>query len=505
MDTLVEMKNIRKEFPGVVALDDVSFDARPGEVHLLLGENGAGKSTLMKILSGIYTPTSGSIIVDGHSYESLSPKKSKELGISIIYQELSVVNELSIAENIFVGKLPTKKFLGMKLVDKAAYTKRAEELAKRVGLHKPVSTLVENLSISEKQLVEIAKALADETRLLVMDEPTSSLTEDEVVTLFKIIDELRSHGIGIIYISHKMKELRQIGNRVTILKDGKTVVTKDMAEVSSEEEIISWMVGRQVQKQFFSEKPVDYSPENVMFKAENIRRKDGRTKGISFELYKGEVLGLAGLVGAGRTELMNTFFAGESYESGDIWLNGEKLRIGTPYDSIKQGVAMITENRRETGIFPNFGIRENLVLVNRLLKSKWGGFYGKIEPKVDEEVAQAEREQMQVKCASLDQLITELSGGNQQKVIVGKWMAAKAKLIIFDEPTKGIDIGTKSEMYRIMRELAEEGIGVIMISSEMPELLSICDRVMVLNDGVLKGILSKDEVTEELILKTATM
>ncbi len=505
MEALVEMKNIRKEFPGVVALDSVSFDVRPGEVHLLLGENGAGKSTLMKILSGIYTPTKGTIVINGEEFSELTPKKSKELGISIIYQELSVVKDLSIAENMFVGKLPTKKFLNIPIVDTAAYMKKAEEAARRVGLTKPVTTNVSELSISEKQLVEIAKALVENSKLLVMDEPTSSLTDKETQNLFKIIRELKASGIGIVYISHKMKELKEIGDRVTVLKDGTTVGTKDMADIQSEEEIISMMVGRTLQKTFFGEKEISYTPENIVFKAENIRRKDGKTKDISFELYKGEVLGVAGLVGAGRTELMNAFFAGESYAGGKIFLNGEELKIGTPYTSIKNGVAMITENRRETGIYPNFGIKENLVLINRLLKSSMGGFRGMIHEKWDLELAEQERKEMQVKCASLDQLITELSGGNQQKVIVGKWMAANAKVIIFDEPTKGIDIGTKTEMYRIMRELATEGIGVIMISSEMPELLGICDRIMVLNDGQMKGILSKEEVTEEKILQTATM
>ncbi len=506
METLVEMKDIRKEFPGVVALDQVSFDVKAGEVHLLLGENGAGKSTLMKILSGIYTPTSGRIVMGGQEYAALTPKKSKELGISIIYQELSVVNELSIAENMFVGKLPTKKlFSVLPIVDRAAYEKKAEEAARRVGLKKPVSTLVGDLSISEKQMVEIAKALVENSKLLVMDEPTSSLTEEETRNLQNIIRELRAEGIGIVYISHKMKELREIGDRVTILKDGRTVATKEMTEIHSEQEIISMMVGRELQSTFFGKEDVDYKPENIIFKAENIKRKDGKTRDVSFELYRGEVLGVAGLVGAGRTELMNAIFAGESYESGRVWLDGREVKIGTPYTSIKNGIAMITENRRETGIFPNFGIKENLVLVNRLLKSGWGGFYGMIHEKQDEKVAEKEREEMQVKCASLSQLITELSGGNQQKVIVGKWLAANARVLIFDEPTKGIDIGTKTEMYKIMRSLAEQGVGVIMISSEMPELLGICDRIMVMNQGVKKGILDKAEVTEELILQTATM
>ena len=265
METLVEMKDIRKEFPGVVALDQVSFDVKAGEVHLLLGENGAGKSTLMKILSGIYTPTSGRIVMGGQEYAALTPKKSKELGISIIYQELSVVNELSIAENMFVGKLPTKKlFSVLPIVDRAAYEKKAEEAARRVGLKKPVSTLVGDLSISEKQMVEIAKALVENSKLLVMDEPTSSLTEEETRNLQNIIRELRAEGIGIVYISHKMKELREIGDRVTILKDGRTVATKEMTEIHSEQEIISMMVGRELQSTFFGKEDVDYKPENII-------------------------------------------------------------------------------------------------------------------------------------------------------------------------------------------------------------------------------------------------
>ena len=506
MEPLVEMKNIRKEFPGVVALEDVSFDVLPGEVHLLLGENGAGKSTLMKILSGIYTPTSGSICVHGCSYDKLSPKLSSQLGISIIYQELSVVNNLSIAENLFVGRLPVKKFLGiLPVVDKRSYMKRADELARKVGLTKPVDTLVGDLSISEKQMVEIAKALAVDAKIVVMDEPTSSLTSEESNNLFGIIRKLRAAGIGVVYISHKMQELRAIGDRVTVLKDGNTVATKNMDEISSENEIISMMVGREVQKEFFSEKPVDYDTAEVIFRAEHITRKDKRSNDISFEVYRGEVLGFAGLVGAGRTELMTTIFSGQEYESGKIFLHGKELPIRSPYYSIKNGIALLTENRRESGVFPLHNIRENLMLVKRLLLSKAEGFIGLIHPKADQKVAEYQKNQMKIKCASLDQVITTLSGGNQQKVIVGKWMASDAKLIIFDEPTKGIDIGTKAEMYGIMRRLAEKGVGVIMISSELPELLGVCDRIVVLNEGKLKGVLNIRDASEELILKTATM
>ena len=506
MKPLVEMKNISKTFPGVVALENVSFTVFPGEVHLLLGENGAGKSTLMKILSGIYTPTSGIISIQDKEYTKLTPKLSSQLGISIIYQELSVVNNLTIAENLFVGRLPVKKILKtIPIVDKKLYTKNAKEILQRVGLTKPVNTPVGNLSISEKQMVEIAKALAVESRIVVMDEPTSSLTSEEASGLFNIIRALKAEGIGIVYISHKMKELREIGDYVTVLKDGKTVATKSMDDVSSENEIISMMVGREVKREFFSETPIDYENAEVLFRAEQIVRKDKRVDDVSFELYKGEVLGFAGLVGAGRTELMTTIFSGQSYESGKIYFNNKEIKIRSPYNSIKNGIALLTENRRETGIFPLFHIRENFALVCRLLKSKAGGFIGMVKPKVDQALAEEQREQMNVKCSSINQLITTLSGGNQQKVIVGKWMASNAKMFIFDEPTKGIDIGTKSEMYSIMRGLAESGVGVIMISSELPELLGICDRIVVLNEGKLKKIFNIEDASEELIIKAATV
>ena len=504
MEALVVMDRIRKEFPGVVALQNVSFDIRPGEVHLLLGENGAGKSTLMKILSGIYTPTSGTITFGNDKYEKITPDLAKEKGISVIYQELSVVNELSIAENMFIGNLPRKKLLNvLSVVDKKQYIKRAEEMAKRVGLTKPVTTLVGDLSISEKQMVEIAKALMRNARILVMDEPTSSLEKKEVKRLVSIIDQLKKDGIGIVYITHKMDELKDVGDRVTVLKDGQTVGTKYMKDISGQDEIVRMMVGREVNTKFFSEQPVDYSKNDIVMSVKNIVRRDGKTKNISFDLHRGEVLGFAGLVGCGRTELMNAIFAGESFKSGEVTINGEKIRIKTPYQSIKNGVAMINENRREAGIFPNFAIRENLVLVNRLLQSKVGGFIGLVHPHKDQKLAQEQREARQVKCANLDQLITDLSGGNQQKVIVGRWMASEAKVIIFDEPTKGIDIATKAEMYAIMRKLAESGIGVIMVSSEMPELLGVCDRIAVLNDGQLKKILPIAEATEESILNAA--
>lgn len=504
MDKLVQMNNIRKEFPGVVALDNITFDLLPGEVHLLLGENGAGKSTLMKILSGVHAPTKGTIVINGKEYSSLTPKESAKNKISIIFQELSIIDKLSIAENLFVGKLPTKNFLFCKQVNKKYMMQKAVELMKKVGLDKSPKTLVEELTISEKQLVEIAKALAADAKILIMDEPTSSLTIDETNNLFRIIKDLKQQGVGIIYISHKMQEMKQIGDRVTVIKDGTSVGTEEMTNIESEEQIVSMMVGRELKNKYFNNQHESHAKNEVIFKAENIIRKDGKVNDVSFELHKNEILGFAGLVGAGRTELMNTIFAGESYQSGNIYLHGEKIEMKSPYYSIKNDIAMITENRRETGIIPNFEIWRNLALAKRLKKSKAGGILGLMDKKAEKKFAAKIRKQIQIKCSSLNQLISELSGGNQQKVIVGKWLGAEAKLIIFDEPTKGIDVGAKSEIYSIMRSLADEGIGILMVSSEMPELLTVCDRIVVFGEGKIKGIMSASEATEENILMTAT-
>ncbi len=504
MKELVQMKNIRKEFPGVIALDNITFDLLPGEVHLLLGENGAGKSTLMKILSGVYSPTRGTIVLGDREYSRLTPKESALNRISVIYQELSVIRDLSIAENLYVGKLPTKKFLLGNVVDRKFMERTARELMERVGLNRSPATLVGDLTISEKQLVEIIKALAANAQILIMDEPTSSLTGEETDNLFRIIRGLKTLGVGIIYISHKLKEMKQIGDRVTVLKDGVSVGTKNMADIRSEEEIVSMMVGRELKNKYFNTQHESHAMKEVLFRAENITRRDGKVKDITFEVHENEILGFAGLIGAGRTEVMSTIFAGDSLESGSIYLRGKKIEITSPYHAIKHGIAMITENRRETGIIPNFEIWRNIALVRTIRDSTMGGVFGFIDKGREMTVAEEMRKKLQIKCASMNHLITDLSGGNQQKVIIGKWLASDAKVMIFDEPTKGIDVGTKSEIYSIMRKLAEQGIAVIMVSSEMPELLTICDRIVVFCEGKISGTLKADEATEEKILRLAT-
>ncbi|MPW24422.1 ATP-binding cassette domain-containing protein [Alkalibaculum sp. M08DMB] len=503
MGSLVKMKNITKKFPGVTALDNISFDIEPGEVHVLLGENGAGKSTLMKILSGVYRPTSGKITVNEKEYDYLTPKDSYENGISIIYQELSVINELSIMENIFVGKIPVKTIMGIRVIDYPTMRQKASEALLKVGLIRDMNVFVENISISEKQQLEIAKALVSNAEIIVMDEPTTSLTISETEHLFKIIKQLKSEGKGIVYISHKMKEIKEIGDRVTVLKDGTYVGTRKVDEVEIDE-LVTMMVGRTIHGTYHNKNISDFKNEPVILEVKNISKKDGKVKNVSFKTHKGEILGFAGLVGSGRTELMDTIFGSGPKSYGEVFLNGRKLDIKNPYNSIKYGLAMVTENRRETGFMDNFDIKQNISVISNLKKSKAGGTIGLLDDKGEVEKAQIQVKDLRVKCTSIHQNITELSGGNQQKVILGKWMGVGTEFIIFDEPTKGIDVGSKSEIYELMRRLAEDGKGVIVVSSELPELLSVCDTICVFKDGKIIDTFDIKNVTEEKIVSAST-
>lgn len=503
MECLVEMKNITIRFPGVLALDKVYFSLKPGEVHALLGENGAGKSTLVKILSGIYAPSEGEIIVHGKSYSRLTPKESANNKISIIYQELSVIDELSIAENLFVGKLPYKRRLGVKTIDTKSINEVAKKLIDRIGLKCNPSKLVKDLSISEKQQVEIAKALASETKIIIMDEPTSSLTIEETDNLFKIIEQLKKEGIGIVYISHKLKEIKQIGDRVTVLKDGKYVKTLNVSDVEVED-LVPLMVGRQIKDRFLSTNILSELSKQVIFSVKNMTRKDNTVRNISFELHKGEILGFSGLIGAGRSELMEGIFGAKPISSGVITLNGKEITIKSPYDAIRNGIALVTENRRETGFFQNFEIWREISVTVNLKKSKFAGITGLTHNIEERKIAKEQTKKINTKCTSIDQMTVDLSGGNQQKVIISKWLAVDSDLLIFDEPTKGIDVGAKSEIYQIMRNLSENGKGVIMVSSELPELLALCDRIIVFREGNMVCELNSSEATEEKIMYATT-
>ena len=501
-NSLVEMKNITKKFGIVTALNEISFKINRGEVHVLLGENGAGKSTLMKILSGVYEPTSGKIVIGGRDYEFLTPKLSFENKISIIYQELSVINELSIQENLFVGKLPTKKVFGVETVDYKYMEEVTNKILTKIGLNRDPYTPVEELTISEKQQVEIAKALAADADVIIMDEPTTSLTENETSNLFRIIRQLKMEGKGIVYISHKLKELKEIGDVVTVLKEGKDVGTRNIKDVDIKD-LVTMMVGREIKSRYDSNNP-ELDRKEVIFEVNNLTRMDGKVKDVSFKINKGEVLGFAGLVGSGRSELMEAIFGVEPIKSGTIKMFGKESIPKNEYDSIKKGMGFVTENRRETGFFHNFDIKQNISILPFIKSSKMKGIWGLVSDTKEKEYALKGKNQLNIKCASIDQNITELSGGNQQKVILSKWMMADSSLIIFDEPTKGIDIGSKSEIYTIIRKLSDEGKIIMMVSSEMPELLAVCDKIAVFRDGGIAKILPIKEASEEAIMQILT-
>ena len=498
---IVEMRNINKSFPGVKALSNISFSVKPGEVHVLLGENGAGKSTLMKVLSGVYQPDSGSIVLNGVEHSKLNPRLSREGGISIIYQELSVVNWLDIRENIFMGRMQSKKIGPVSTIDYAKLNQDTKKLLKQVNLDKyEPNKMASELSISEKQMLEIAKAISFDAKCIVMDEPTSSLTESEVKKLFEIIRDLKSKGIGIVFISHKLSDIKEIGDRISILKDGNYVGTWNVSDLS-EEDMVRLMVGRELEKSYqeghgaFGE---------VVFEVKNLSRKDGKVQDFHMQVRKGEIVGLSGLVGAGRSEAMEAIFGAVPKTSGEILLEGKRLAIHTPYDALKNGIGLVTENRRETGFFQNFSNKRNISIASLLKKSKLGGVCGLIQEKSEKQMAEKAKLDLQIKWASDAQLTKNLSGGNQQKVILGKWISAGVKVLIFDEPTKGIDVGTKSEIYKMMRRLAENGIIVIVVSSEMPELLAVCDRIMVMAEGKVRGEFDIAEATEEKLAMLAT-
>jgi D-allose transport system ATP-binding protein len=499
---LVEMKGIIKTFGGVQALQGVDLNIYPGEVHVILGENGAGKSTLMKILSGTYPPTSGKIIIAGHTYISLTPTQAAHLGIAIIYQELSVINELSALENLFVGRIPLRKRLGMRVVDWPLMEREASTALQSLGLKIDVHTPVRHLSIAHRQMIEIAKALMRQARVVVMDEPTSSLTNVEVARLFAIVRQLRQEGRAVVFISHKLDEVRQIGDRFTVLKDGSTNGSGMVGTVTNDD-LVRMMVGRTVKQYFLNESAIDRGQPPVL-KVSNVSSRDRRwVHDVSFDLFAGEILGFAGLVGSGRTELMNCLFGTMARRSGKIELQGRDITPRGPVEALKNGMAYITESRLQTGCMPNFSIKDNVVISRSVKISPLRGMWGLIRRREEDRIAEEQRKLVGIKCSSIDQNITELSGGNQQKVLVGKWICIHPDVFIFDEPTRGIDIGAKSEIYRIMRELSGQGKAIIMVSSELPEILAVCDRIAVFKGGRIVRILEGTSASEEQILELA--
>ncbi len=494
---LLEMNNIVKEFPGVKALDRVTLKIRPGSVHALMGENGAGKSTLMKCLFGIYKHDAGEIILNGESIQNDSSKDALDRGIAMIHQELHPVKYRNVMENMWLGRLPLKNYGIIKLVDEKKMYNDTKELFKSLNLDIDPKVKVENLSVSIVQQMEIVKAVSYNAKIIIMDEPTSSLTETEVEHLFKVIRDLKAKGVSIIYISHKMEEILQISDEVTIMRDG-TLVGTWKAEELTTDLIIKKMVGRDLTNRF----PVrENVPGEVVLKVDGLTSPFKKCfKDISFELRKGEILGIGGLVGAQRTELVEAIFGLRSVESGKIFMNGEQVKISSSIDAKKHKIALLTEERRVTGIFPLLSVLENTVIANI---DKYVNKFGLLDEDKRKDDTKKSIEMLKVKTPSAKTLMQNLSGGNQQKVLLAKWLLTDPDILILDEPTRGIDVGAKFEIYTIISQLAKEGKSIIMISSEMPELLGMSDRVMVMCEGHLSGIIDGKSATEEVVMQLA--
>ena len=490
---LLEMHNITKEFPGVKALDGVSLTVRPGTVHALMGENGAGKSTLMKCLFGIYNKDSGTILLDGKEVNFKSSKEALENGVAMVHQELNQALTRSVMDNLWLGRYPK---VGGLMVSESIMRKRTKEIFEELDVHVDPKAIMSTMPVSQRQMVEIAKAVSYNSKIIVFDEPTSSLTETEVEHLFRIINMLRDKGCGIIYISHKMEEILRISDDVTIMRDGTWVATRPAKELTMDE-IIRLMVGRELTNRF---PPKDNVPGEVILEVEHLSGKYTRLKEASFQLHKGEILGIAGLDGSGRTEVLENLFGAMTRDGGTIRLHGREIRNRTPRESIKNGFALLTEERRATGIFGIRDIRDNTVISN--LKSYLMGHICLSDKKMREDTDWS-IQAMHIKTPSQSTQIRSLSGGNQQKVIIGRWLLTKPEILLLDEPTRGIDVGAKYEIYQLIIDLAKEGKGVIMVSSEMPELLGVCDRILVMSGGRLAGEVDAKNTSQEEILTLA--
>ena len=488
----LSFRGIGKTFPGVKALTDISFDCYAGQVHALMGENGAGKSTLLKILSGNYAPTTGSVVINGQEMSFSDTTAALNAGVAIIYQELHLVPEMTVAENIYLGQLPHKGGI----VNRSLLNYEAGLQLKHLGMDIDPDTPLKYLSIGQWQMVEIAKAVSYHSDVIVFDEPTSSLTEEEVEHLFRIINMLRDRGCGIIYISHKMEEILRISDEVTVMRDGAWVATEPAAEMTMER-IIKLMVGRELTNRF---PPKDNEIGGVLLEVEGLTAMYSKLRDVSFNVHKGEIVGLAGLDGSGRTEVLENIFGVATRKSGVIRLHGKEVKNRRARDAIKNKFALLTEERRATGIFGILDIQENTT-ISSLKKYKVKGLY--LSRKKMEESTEWSIRAMRIKTPSQDTKIRSLSGGNQQKVILGRWLLTDPEVLLLDEPTRGIDVGAKYEIYQLIINLAKEGKAVIMVSSEMPELLGVCDRILVMSGGRLAGEVDAKATTQEEIMTLA--
>ncbi|CAG1011277.1 methyl coenzyme M reductase system, component A2 [Anaerolineales bacterium] len=491
-ENILELKNITKRFSGVEVLHEVSFSLRPGEVHALLGENGAGKSTLVKVITGVHQPDNGRIYLDGKQVHFSDTRQSREAGIAAIYQELSLFPDLDVAENIFVGRQPTTT--GGRIDWRKLYAD-AGSLLESLGVHLDLKHKARNLSIAQQQMVEIARAFSINARILIMDEPTSSLTLNEVADLFRLVRRLRDEGTAIIFISHRLEELFELADRVTVMRDGSyvdTCATKDVTR----DDLIRLMVGRTISNLFPKQ---DVKAGDVALKVENLAR-EGAFNNVSFELRRGEILGMAGLVGAGRTNVARAIFGVEPATSGSIQVEGREVAITSPQQAIQLGLAYVPEDRQLHGLIPAMNITSNISLP---MLSKYAT-QGWLQDKSERRAAYDAALQMEVRANNIWQLARELSGGNQQKIVLSKWLSTHPRILILDEPTRGIDVGTKAAVHALMSKLASEGIAILMISSELPEILGMSDRVIVMREGHMTAQFSRAEATQEKIISAAT-
>ncbi|MBV8351275.1 MAG: sugar ABC transporter ATP-binding protein [Verrucomicrobia bacterium] len=502
MKPLLRMSLISKRFPGVQALDDASLEVLPGEIHALLGENGAGKSTLIKILSGAQQPDSGTIEFGGQSVTFVSPHDAQRRGIVTIYQEFTLTPNMTIAENVFIGREPG---LGV-FVDWRKMASETRAITKRLGLELQPMSIVRGLSVAEQQMVEIARALSMKSRLIVMDEPTSALSSAEVEKLFRIIRELKAHGLSIIFVTHRLEEVMQICDRYTVLRDGRLVGSGAIANTTIDG-IIRLMVGRQVNALFAHREKTPAG--DVVLAVEGLNRRGNAQDqnasvlaDVGFEVHRGEILGVAGLVGAGRTEMARVVFGADPFDSGRVFVDGRQVRIRSPQDAIRHGIGLVPEDRKQQALFLALAVRVNLSMASHQRIMRWGVF---MDETAERAMVEEFRKRLNIRMASPEQLIASLSGGNQQKVTLARWLALRPKVLIVDEPTRGIDIVAKVEVHNLLFEMARSGIAVVAISSELPEVLAISDRIIAMREGRISGEIKGENATEEVLLSMMTL
>ncbi|MGO5051670.1 sugar ABC transporter ATP-binding protein [Lachnospiraceae bacterium LCP25S3_G4] len=492
-EVILTMKGIDKSFPGVHALKEVNLEVKKGEVHALMGENGAGKSTLMKVLTGIYSKDIGSIVYEGKEVEFQTPKEAQQAGIMIVHQELNMMNHLTVAQNIFIGR----EMMSGKFIHDAQMNKEAKKLFEKLNIDINPSEIMGNLTVGKQQMCEIAKAISQDAKVIIFDEPSAALTEAEIEELFKIINDLRKKQLGIVYISHRMDEIKVITDRVTVMRDGEyvgTIITKD----STKDDIINMMVGRVIYENP-KEKSNVAKDAPVVLKVEDLNAGK-MVKNISFELHKGEILGFSGLMGAGRTEMARALFGADKKDSGEIYINNKKVEINSPKDAVNVGIGYLSEDRKRYGIVVEKTVAENSTMAT-LEKFTKGIFINRAK---ESEVAKKYVDALKTKTPSVNTAVVNLSGGNQQKVVIAKWLVRDCDILIFDEPTRGIDVGAKSEIYHLMNELVAEGKSIIMISSEMTEILRMSDRIVVMCEGKKTGEIDISEASQEIIMQAAT-